>query len=623
MKITAYTDGSYDREMNRCGYGAVLLTAGKEEIGTIYGSFTPAEDENGWNINGEIRAAMEAVTAALGLKAEAIEIFHDYEGVGKWAQLLWKRNKSYTKDYADWMQEKMREIDISFTHVKGHSGDRYNELADEAARRGVRCRDDEVHFESAEGTDMSNVNPGRSYLSGNAGSSDSIPDSIRDHAGAPDRFPEAVLLKNACLITEDGDVLTGKDVYICDGKIALIADHGQAAGDWRISDTIDCSRFFVSPGLVNLHAHTAMNIFKGIAEDVSSDVWFNEMIWPYESKMTGEDVFIGTKLGIAEMISHGVTAAADHYFQEEMVLAAARDCGIRMDIAPTIFGLSPDYKDRIAQVSEFIEKNDGISDRISFRFGPHSDYNCPYPVLGEIIDAAKSMCKPIHIHLSEEAVQVEESLAKLGKTPFEVLWDAGGFDLPVLVAHGLWIREEDLAFVNDKTWFALCPKTYMKLAMGRGGMFGLCDQVNCSFGTDGAASSNTLDPAEQARMFALLEKFQTGDAAARDARFLWKKLMAGHDAFTFGTGKMREGAPADLVIWDLWTPETAAFYDPLSAIIYSSSSGNVRYTMVGGEFLKYDGRLKMDTGELMEQTEMLQRSLLERGRGKAKLYHPG
>ena len=45
--------------------------------------------------------------------------------------------------------------------------------------------------------------------------------------------------------------------------------------------------------------------------------------------------------------------------------------------------------------------------------------------------------------------------------------------------------------------------------------------------------------------------------------------------------------------------------------------------MVGGEFLKYDGRLKMDTGELMEQTKMLQRSLLERGRGKAKLYHPG
>ena len=304
------------------------------------------------------------------------------------------------------------------------------------------------------------------------------------------------------------------------------------------------------------------------------------------------------------------------------MFAAAAESGIRMDIAPTIFGLAPDYKDRIAQVSEFIKNHEGISERICFRFGPHSDYNCPYPVLGEIVDAAKAMQKPIHLHLSEETVQVEDSLARYGKTPFEVLHDAGGFDVPVLAAHGLWIREEDLAFVNEKTWFALCPKTYMKLAMGRGGMFALCDQVHYSFGTDGAASSNTLNPVEQARIFGLLEKYQTGDASARNARYLWKKLMAGHDALPFGTGKMKEGAPADLVIWDLWTPGTAAFYNPLTAILYSSSPENVRYTMVGGEFLKYDGRLKMDTAALMEQTETLQRSLIGRGRGKAELYHP-
>ena len=108
-------------------------------------------------------------------------------------------------------------------------------------------------------------------------------------------------------------------------------------------ETIDCSRYFVSPGLANLHTHTAMNIFKGIAEDVTADAWFNEMIWPYESKMTDDDVYIGTLMGISEMINNGVTVFADHYFGEEQVLKAVKETGIRGDLAPTLFGMTPGF----------------------------------------------------------------------------------------------------------------------------------------------------------------------------------------------------------------------------------------------------------------------------------------
>ena len=77
---------------------------------------------------------------------------------------------------------------------------------------------------------------------------------------------------------------------------------------------IDCSGQFLTPGLCNLHAHTPMNIFKGIAEDVNIDDWFNRELWPYESKITDEDIYWGSKLAIAEMAQNGVTAFADHYF---------------------------------------------------------------------------------------------------------------------------------------------------------------------------------------------------------------------------------------------------------------------------------------------------------------------
>lgn len=430
-----------------------------------------------------------------------------------------------------------------------------------------------------------------------------------------------IKLYNATIISQTGDCLFHKDIYIKDGRIARICDSGSIQTGPEPSETIDCSSYFVSPGLVNLHAHTAMNVFKGIAEDVPPEIWFNQMIWPYESKMTEEDIYIGTLLGIAEMISNGVTAAADHYFGEEQVFRGAKDTGFRMDIAPTVFGTSPDFRDRLAQVSEFIRDHRADSSRISLRFGPHSDYTCPEDSLAEIVDAAKGMGLPIHLHLSETQLQVEQSLQRTGKTPFRCLYDAGGFGVPVLVAHGLWITEEDLKLINENTWFAFCPKTYMRLASGRGGFFDFSDRLQYSFGSDGAASSGTVNPLEQARLFAMLDKFTRDEASIHPATEIWQRLMAGHSVFGAETGKMEENAVADLVIWDLYTPDTMAFYHPVSAILYAANSSNVRYTMVEGEFLKYDGVLKMDFAETAKEAVRLQKKLLSRGKGTAKVYY--
>ncbi len=430
-----------------------------------------------------------------------------------------------------------------------------------------------------------------------------------------------IQLHNATIIAHTGECLFHKDIYIRDGRIARICDSGTPQPEMAPSDTIDCSAYFVSPGLVNLHAHTAMNIFKGIAEDVAAETWFNEMIWPYESRMTEEDIYTGTLLGIAEMLNNGVTAAADHYFGEEQVLRAAKDTGIRMDIAPTVFGMAPDFRDRLAQVSRFIRDHQGDSPRIRLRFGPHADYTCPEDTLGEIVDEAKKMRLPIHLHLSETELQVEQSLRRTGRTPFRRLYDAGGFDLPVLVAHGLWVTEDDLACINADTWFAFCPKTYMRLASGRGGFFDLADRLQYGFGTDGAASSGNVSPLEQARLFAMLEKFNRGDATLYPALEVWRRLMAGHAVFGAGTGRVEENAVADLVVWDLQTPDTMAYYHPVSAILYAANSANVRYTMVEGEFLKYDGALKPDFAEIARVAKRLQKDLLSRGKGTAKVYY--
>ncbi|NSF74812.1 amidohydrolase family protein [Blautia wexlerae] len=432
---------------------------------------------------------------------------------------------------------------------------------------------------------------------------------------------KTILLKNAGLLDEEANCILNQNVYVQEGKILKILPAAEDTESIHADETIDCSKYYVSPGLANLHTHTAMNIFKGIAEDVTADAWFNEMIWPYESKMTDEDIYVGTLMGIAEMINNGVTVFADHYFGEEQVLKAVKETGIRGDLAPTLFGMMPDFHERLAQVKAFIQEHRNDSDRISFHMGPHANYTCPSPTLKEIIDVAKELNLPIHLHVSEEDVQVEKAREETGLTPFGILYEAGGFDCKVLIGHGLWIEEEDLKYLRDDTWFAFCPKTYMKLASGKGGFFDYYKQLNYGFGTDGAASSNTLNPVEQARLFGLMGKYQERNSAAYTATEIWQHLMASHQAFSFGSGRLKEGAPADLVIWDLYQPDTFPFYSPISAILYSSNSQNVKYTMVAGEFLKYNGKLKIDTKTLMQEAVRLQKALLERGKGKAQVAY--
>ena len=424
------------------------------------------------------------------------------------------------------------------------------------------------------------------------------------------------LFKNANLIDENGDVKTNLDLLVADGKIAEIGEN-LSCDDAEI---IDCTDRFITPGFVSMHCHTPMNIFKGIAEDVNIDDWFNKELWPYESKMQDEDIYWGAKLACAEMINNGITAFADHYFKGQLIAQACEETGIKGDIAWTIFGFGGDCSEELTLATKFCEDYKD-AELVNPRMGPHSPYMCSPSVLKEVIDKAKELNVGIHIHVSETKAQVDASKElHNGKTPFEVVNDAGGFDIPCIVGHGLWIEEGDLKYINDKTVFAASPKTYMKLGMGEGGLWKYRNNINIASGNDGSASSNSIDVLEQMRLFALLGKLDD-NAEELTLKEIWQYMMNGHKYLDFNSGKLAVGYAADLNIINLNTVSTAPVYNPLASIIYSAvPSVNITDVMINGKFVKRDGKLAFDEKEIIRNASACAKEIYARGRGVTKLY---
>lgn len=133
--VPVYVDGSYNSTTEEFSYGMVVIYGDREE--TFCEKYGDRELSSMRNVAGEIKGAEAAMRYAIEHGIERIAIYHDYEGIAKWCTGEWKTNKEGTKAYRAFYAEASKKVAVKFVKVTGHSGDKYNDMADRLAREAL------------------------------------------------------------------------------------------------------------------------------------------------------------------------------------------------------------------------------------------------------------------------------------------------------------------------------------------------------------------------------------------------------------------------------------------------------------------------------------------------------
>ncbi|WP_328882354.1 amidohydrolase [Streptomyces sp. NBC_00299] len=439
--------------------------------------------------------------------------------------------------------------------------------------------------------------------------------------------PAGLIITRCTVLTHDDHEGIGfaedAAIVVRDGVVEAVISSAQAE-ELSATERIDAHGQVALPGLVNCHTHAPMVALRGVAEDLPTEEWFNDVVWPVESNLTEKDVELGARLACAEMIRGGVTCFADHYFSMDAVAAVVDECGMRAHLGEAYFSSQgPQGRERSLEFA--LRHRGGAGGRITTTLAPHAPYTVDDADLAATAELAREHGLPVHLHASENRDQAEACLARHGVTPIEVLRRTGVLDVDVLIAHGTGILDRDLPILRNasgRVAVASAPRGYLKFAWPTTTPVRALRELGIPVGlaTDGAASNNSLDVWESMALTALIQKSTTGDPRWLTARqALHHATLQSARAVGLGevAGSIAPGRRADIILVDLSGPHTQPVHDLAATLVHSARSSDVRTTIVDGRVLMRDRELlTIDVPAVVRELGERIPALLDRSHGR-------
>ena len=399
---------------------------------------------------------------------------------------------------------------------------------------------------------------------------------------------------------EPEGVLERHTLVVDGGRIVALVPSDEARRAYAPRQAVELATHVLMPGLVNAHAHSAMTLLRGIADDMPLKAWLEDHIWPREGKhVSPEFVRDGTLVACAEMLAGGITCCNDMYFYPDASARAYEEAGMRAMIGLPVLDFPTPYApdaDGYLRAGLAARDHHKHARRLAFSLAPHAPYTVGDESLAKVLTFAQELDLPIQTHVQETRAERDDALAATGATPLARL-DRLGLTGPSFVAiHAVHPGPGDIEILaRQACHVAHCPASNMKLASGAAPVAAYLEAgINVAIGTDGAASNNRIDLFAEMRLASLLAKVTTGDASALPAATVVRMATLG-GARAMGLdgriGSLVAGKDADVIAVDLAAPALAPCYDPVSHLVHAVGREHVTDVWIEGERLYADGAL--------------------------------
>ncbi|MBE6689461.1 MAG: amidohydrolase [Ruminococcaceae bacterium] len=393
-------------------------------------------------------------------------------------------------------------------------------------------------------------------------------------------------ITGAKVLCADNEKLTiqDKDIYISGGKIVsadVVKDK---------YETVNASGKLMMPGLINMHTHAYMSLFRNYADDVNFDEWLFKRIMPVEETLSPHAAYISSLFNMMEMVMTGTTCFMDMHMFEGQSAKAARDMGMRGYIGRAVVGedLYTDGKSRFEECLR--EKDMYESDTVKFVLSPHAIYSASVKMFTQVTEESEKRGMLRMTHLSESDNEIQNCFKAHGISPVELLDKTGFLSPKATLAHCVKFSDSDIELVAKRGANVVTnPASNCKLGNGfarindmkKGG-------VNICLGTDSNASNNTQNMIREMGVMTLIHKGLACDSVAAPAEFVIN-CATRNGARALGMenmlGVIKEGACADLIFLDLNSPSLFPNNNILSSLCYSANGSEVESVMIDGKFV--------------------------------------
>ncbi|MBQ7409967.1 MAG: amidohydrolase [Clostridia bacterium] len=423
------------------------------------------------------------------------------------------------------------------------------------------------------------------------------------------------LITNAYVLDMVGDVpnIDKKDILINDNIIEKVDKDIDKSVE--VDERINAKNMLVMPGLINTHTHLAMSIFRGYKTDKKLMDWLENAIFPVEDKLKPEDIYWNSYLSCLEMIKSGTTTCNDMYFGMNKTVEAIRDTGLRAVVAWCIKDDS--IKDKVEQTREYAKiYNNDENGKIKIYVSADAPHTCNPDTIKLCVDLAKELNTGLHIHLAETIDEETKIKSRYNKRSTEYLNDLEVFDVPVVLAHGIYVSDSDIEILKKiKGGISHNPISNCKLSSG------ICDVVklrkngiNIGLGTDGIGSTTTMDMFEEMKTAAYLQKVNTMEPSSISAYDILKMATI-EGAKVLGMeneiGTLEPGKKADMIFIKTDKLHMCPANDVCANLVYSSNGADVESVMIDGKVIMQNRKmLNLDEKQVMRQVKKIAKRLL-------------